>query len=142
MTAPAAAFLDGPTASPATLPAPAQPRLSLVPEGYAQKAMASLMQLHTELMDEKERRVELHRQLMEKEQALAELRMYVKLLEERVEERQEPPPPRVRTRPIPPPPPVSAWPQVSAVPRQAAPRPPAPPPEAPAARPNDGWRAW
>ena len=58
-----------------------------MPEGYAQKAMASLMQLHTELMDEKERRVELHRQLMEKEQALAELKMYVKLLEEKVEQR-------------------------------------------------------
>src|SRR6185369_6663566 len=77
-----------------SLPPATQPRISLVPEGYAQKAMASLMQLHTELMDEKERRVELHRQLMEKEQALAELKMYVKLLEEKVEQR---PPPRLRT---------------------------------------------
>ena len=55
----------------------------LVPASFAEKAMASLMQLHSELMDEKERRVELHRRLMEREQALAELKMYVKLLEER-----------------------------------------------------------
>ncbi len=56
---------------------------ALVPAGYAEKAMASLMQLHSELMDEKEKRVELFRCLMEKEQALAELKMYVKLLEEK-----------------------------------------------------------
>ncbi len=55
----------------------------LVPASYAEKAMASLMQLHSELMDEKERRVDLHRRLMEREQAIAELKMYVKLLEER-----------------------------------------------------------
>jgi chromatin segregation and condensation protein Rec8/ScpA/Scc1 (kleisin family) len=61
-------------AAPASLP---------VPASYAEKAMASLMQLHGELMDEKERRVELFRRLMEKEQAIAELKMYVKLLEER-----------------------------------------------------------
>jgi hypothetical protein len=54
-----------------------------VPASYAEKAMASLMQLHSELMDEKERRVDLFRRLMEKEQVLAELRMYVKILEER-----------------------------------------------------------
>src|SRR5262245_23187706 len=52
-----------------------------VPTDYAQRAMASLMQLHRELMDEKERRVELYRRLMEKEQTIAELRMYVRLLE-------------------------------------------------------------
>lgn len=56
----------------------------LVPAGYAEKAMASLMQLHSELMDEKERRVDLYRRLMEREQALAELKMYVKLLEEKM----------------------------------------------------------
>ncbi len=55
----------------------------LVPTSYAEKAMASLMQLHSELMDEKERRVDLHRRLMEREQAIAELKMYVKLLEEK-----------------------------------------------------------
>ena len=114
-------------------PSAVQPRLSLVPEGYAQKAMASLMQLHTELMDEKERRVELHRQLMEKEQALAELKMYVKLLEEKVEQR---PPPRLRTRPVPPPPPRSKPKVASAASRprlKAVPRPPIP---------LDGWRSW
>lgn len=55
-----------------------------VPVEYAEKAMGSLMKLHGELMEEKERRVDLYRRLMEKEQALAELKMYVKLLEEKV----------------------------------------------------------
>jgi len=124
--------------------APQQPRLSLVPEGYAQKAMASLMQLHTELMDEKERRVELHRVLMEKEQALAELRMYVKLLEEKVEQR---PPARLRTRPVPPPPPASATSAAAQPKLRAVPRVPRPPPPPPPARPEpvqaaDGWRSW
>lgn len=68
---------------------------ALVPAGYAEKAMASLMQLHTELMDEKERRVELYRQLMEKEQSVAELRMYVKLLEDQVERARSAPKPAV-----------------------------------------------
>jgi len=57
----------------------------MVPGEFAEKAMASLMQMHSELMDEKERRVELYRKLMEREQALAELRMYVKILEEKME---------------------------------------------------------
>ncbi|HVE85859.1 MAG TPA: hypothetical protein VND93_23550 [Myxococcales bacterium] len=126
-----------------TAPEPAalsQPRLSLVPEGYAQKAMASLMQLHTELMEEKERRVELHRTLMEKEQAIAELKMYVKLLEEKVEQR---PPPRLRVRPVPPPPPARAPAQAAARPKLAAvPRPPPAPPPAVKAAPREGWRAW
>jgi chromosome segregation ATPase len=64
-----------------------------VPASYAEKAMASLMQLHGELMDEKERRVELFRRLMEKEQALAELKMYVKILEERAGSAREAAPP-------------------------------------------------
>lgn len=63
----------------------ASPQSMPVPSSYAEKAMASLMQLHGELMDEKERRVDLYRRLMEKEQALAELKMYVKLLEERAQ---------------------------------------------------------
>ena len=46
----------------------------MVPGDFAEKAMASLMSLHTELMDEKERRVELYRKLMEREQTVAELR--------------------------------------------------------------------
>src|SRR5215831_20434055 len=56
----------------------------MVPMGYAEKSMASLMQLHGELMEEKERRVDLYRRLMDKEQALAELKMYVRLLEEKL----------------------------------------------------------
>ncbi|MDQ3263404.1 MAG: hypothetical protein M3Y59_07055, partial [Myxococcota bacterium] len=55
-----------------------------VPVEYAEKAMGSLMKLHGELMEEKERRVDLYRRLMEKEQSLAELKMYVKLLEEKL----------------------------------------------------------
>ena len=65
--------------------APAQ----MVPGDFAEKAMASLMQMHTELMDEKERRVELYRKLMEREQAVAELRMYVRLLEEKLQKPAE-----------------------------------------------------
>lgn len=56
----------------------------LVPSSYAEKAMASLLQLHQEVLEEKERRVDLYRRLMEREQNLAELKMYVQLLEERV----------------------------------------------------------
>jgi hypothetical protein len=61
-----------------------QAAAQLVPASYAEKAMASLMQLHSELMDEKERRVDLFRRLMEREQVLAELKMYVKVLEDRL----------------------------------------------------------
>jgi hypothetical protein len=57
---------------------------AMVPAGYAEKSMASLMQLHAELMDEKERRVDLYRRLMDKEQSLAELKMYVRLLEDKI----------------------------------------------------------
>lgn len=133
------AAADAATTLFAPPPAAPQPRLSLVPEGYAQKAMASLMQLHTELMDEKERRVELHRQLMEKEQALAELRMYVKLLEEKVEQR---PPPRLRTRPVPPPPPAAASAAAAKPKLKAVPRPPPPARPAPPQAFTDGWRSW
>jgi hypothetical protein len=111
---------------------------SFVPEGYAQKAMASLMQLHTELMGEKERRVELFRQLMEKEQAIAELKMYVKVLEERLEKKAA-----ARQRPPAPPPAPPAPPPRRA--RLAAVPPPPPPPKAKAPHPkvsSDGWRAW
>src|SRR5713101_9588030 len=62
---------------------------AMVPIGYAEKAMASLMQLHSELMDEKERRVDLYRRLMDKEQVVAELRMYVQLLEEKLAAKEE-----------------------------------------------------
>ena len=84
---------------------------AMVPIGYAEKSMASLMQLHSELMDEKERRVDLYRRLMDKEQALAELKMYVQLLEEKIAKQGEhgsiahPAPPRTKFQAKPPPPP-------------------------------------
>ena len=118
----------------------------MVPMGYAEKSMASLMQLHAELMEEKERRVDLYRRLMDKEQALAELKMYVRLLEEKVSQPKPPPPPprpiarerlRIFVRP-------------SAVASNGAARPPPRPPQtrvesayAPAERSStDGWRTW
>lgn len=144
------------------------PNTAAVPVEYAEKAMGSLMKLHGELMEEKERRVDLYRRLMEKEQALAELKMYVKLLEEKVEapkpaeaSRPEPlrvvPPAPPRVAPRPPPPPQR--PEVRAV-KPSEPRPvaaarplpgadklpgrtPAPAPEAPPHRPTaDGWKSW
>lgn len=63
---------------------------AFIPSGYAEKAMASLMQLHSELMDEKERRVDLYRRLMERDQVVAELRAYVKLLEAKLPPRPDP----------------------------------------------------
>ncbi len=102
-----------------------------VPAGYAEKAMASLMQLHNELMDEKERRVDLFRKLMEREQALAELKSYVKMLEEKLA------PPRVPDVVVPAPEPVAATP---ATPPRT---PPQPPRVAAAARPRTGdWKLW
>ncbi len=113
----------------------------LVPASYAEKAMASLMQLHSELMDEKERRVELFRRLMEKEQALAELKMYVKLLEEKAAAAVAPAP-REPLRVAPRPPPSSPGPTF-------VPPPPAVPfvarsmPTRPPSRPvPDGWKTW
>lgn len=137
----------------------------VVPAGYAEKAMATLLQLHTEIMDEKERRVDLYRRLMEKEQSVAELKMYVKLLEERLGQRTvrkaprpPPPPPRVISLRVPPrPEPVASAPQevpVDAKPAQVTPlRPmtkPLPPPPPPAREQtprrrrsaNDGWKSW
>ena len=108
-----------------------------VPASYAEKAMASLMQLHGELMDEKERRVELFRRLMEKEQALAELKMYVKILEERAgvaREAVQADEPRV-TRPEPP---ASEQP-----PTHRAPRMNAMPPAVPrVGKRPEGWKVW
>ncbi len=122
----------------------AHPAAQLVPAGYAEKAMASLMQLHSELMDEKERRVDLFRRLMEREQALAELKLYVKVLEERLAPPRPASPaaevvaaapeaPRAPDAPVAPP---RAHPAV-----RSPPRPPVPPRVgAPAVQ--DGWRAW
>lgn len=64
-----------------TLGRPSEP---LVPSGYAEKAMASLLRLHDELMAEKERHHTLLDRLMEKEQTLAELKGYVRLLEDKL----------------------------------------------------------
>lgn len=52
-----------------------------VPQGYAEKTMASLMQLHQELMEEKERRVELYRRLMDREKTIHELRLRIEELQ-------------------------------------------------------------
>lgn len=118
----------------------AQANTQLVPTSYAEKAMASLMQLHTELMDEKERRVELFRKLMEREQALAELKMYVKLLEEKVAATVAVPTPRpvaaAPVEPPAPPPPVARA-------RQPVRVPPVPPQVLPRVRPAiEGWKTW
>ncbi len=142
--------------------APAVP--PMVPQSYAEKAMASLMQLHSDLMEEKERRVDLYRRLMEKEQQLAELKMYVKLLEERSGKQEAAPPPAPSQAVTPPPPPIPFVARVRMAParppppphpeaaprpaRPAAPPPHAPPAGAPVARPAnawatvDGWRSW
>ena len=112
-----------------------QAAAQLVPASYAEKAMASLMQLHSELMDEKERRVELFRKLMEREQSLAELKMYVKMLEEKLVAPAAAPRPIVMPAVEPP----ARSPQPL---RQARPA-PVPPriPSAPRTR-IDGWKTW
>src|SRR5215510_649355 len=119
---------------------------AMVPIGYAEKSMASLMQLHAELMEEKERRVDLYRRLMDKEQALAELKMYVRLLEEKVSQPKPPPPPprpiaRERLR-------ISVKPGAPASNGAARPPPRAQHARAESACPpaehssTDGWRTW
>jgi hypothetical protein len=47
--------------------------------------MASLMQVHQQLMAANSRHVEMYNRLLDREQVIAELRMYVKLLEEQLE---------------------------------------------------------
>jgi len=121
-----------------------------VPVSYAEKAMASLMQLHSELMDEKERRVDLFRRLMEKEQALAELKMYVKLLEEKAAAAVAPAPREpLKVAPRPPPAPSpAAVPAPPAVPFVARTAPAVRAAPAPYTRPltsrpvPDGWKTW
>ncbi|HLV61556.1 MAG TPA: hypothetical protein VKY51_09175 [Fredinandcohnia sp.] len=54
---------------------------AMVPVAYAEKTMSTLLRLHEELVEEKERRIDLYRRLMDREQELAELRAYVRLLE-------------------------------------------------------------
>lgn len=120
------------------------PAAQLVPASYAEKAMASLMQLHSELMEEKERRVDLFRRLMEREQALAELKMYVKVLEEKVQAAAPQPPAPApapvatasepKASPTPPPAPARAR-------TEAVVRPPVPPRVGVRAG-VEGWRSW
>lgn len=62
----------------------------MVPVAYAEKTMSSLLRLHEELVEEKERRIDLYRRLMDREQELAELRAYVRLLEGEVAAKKEP----------------------------------------------------
>ena len=115
-----------------------QASAQLVPASYAEKAMASLMQLHSELMDEKEKRVDLFRRLMEREQALAELKMYVKMLEEKMAAPVvAAPKPIVMTpvQPPAPPPPVAPPPS-----RQMRPAPV--PPQMPPRSRVEGWKTW
>jgi hypothetical protein len=119
-----------------TTPAPAAGG-QLVPVGFAEKAMASLMQLHTELVEEKEKRVALYRTLMEKEQSLAELAMYVRVLEERlgVAAPAVPEVPKqhvAQRRPAPEP---------AEAPRPAPPQPASRPAPAPVAA-SEGWKVW
>jgi hypothetical protein len=134
-----------------TVKAPAGPETAsgLVPVGYAEKAMASLMQLHSEVLEEKERRVDLHRRLMEKEQALAELKWYVKMLEEKLE-KQAPAAAAVAPLRVAEPVPAAPIP----ITRAAVPKPPVVARQAPAAhrvpvasppvsKPSaQGWKAW
>ncbi|MBE2247974.1 MAG: hypothetical protein IAE78_00410 [Myxococcus sp.] len=112
----------------------AAPNPMPVPAAYAEKAMASIMQLHGELMDEKEKRVELFRRLMEKEQALAELKMYVKLLEERGGVAREP----VR----PPEPRAPRAERAESTDAAAAPKVATPPVVPRVAQRPEGWKAW
>ena len=137
---------------------------AVVPMDYAEKAMGSLMQLHSELMEEKERRVDLYRRLMEREQAVAELRMYVKLLEDKLAKKPAeaapeppsqvaapsaaPPSPPARVAPRPPPRPLTLIRSAENPPRPPRPVPPAPEPvpvrRASARRfaASEGWKAW
>jgi chromatin segregation and condensation protein Rec8/ScpA/Scc1 (kleisin family) len=114
----------------------------LVPASFAEKSMASLMQLHGELMDEKERRVDLFRRLMEREQSFAELKFYVKVLEERLEKVATP----AASTVVPPRPPDIS---VKAAPQAPRPQTVTPPPVtiAQEQRPRTqvavhGWRTW
>jgi hypothetical protein len=112
-----------------------QTSAQLVPASYAEKAMASLMQLHSELMDEKEKRVDLFRRLMEREQALAELKMYVKMLEEKMAAPVAAPRMVMPVQPPAPPPPV-------APPASRHMRPAPVPPQVPPRSRVEGWKTW
>jgi len=135
------------------------PAAQMIPGDFAEKAMASLMSMHTELMDEKERRVELYRKLMEREQTVAELRMYIRVLEEKLEPKVEVAPARapahpgvsrpepaaapareVHVAPAPPELHIARPPDASAYTREPTVAPPLPPR---VGRPKvDGWKTW
>jgi hypothetical protein len=93
-----------------------------IPGRFAERALNSLMNLHNELMAEKESRLDLYRKLMEREQAVAELKSLVRLLEGELATAT-----RALPAPVPQPPaaPVAAPPPVERV-AAAPPAPPAP----------------
>ena len=93
---------------------------ALVPVAYAEKTMNTLLRLHEDLVEEKERRIDLYRRLMDREQELAELRAYVNLLEGELARREQ-----GEARPAP----AEPKPETAA---EAAPPPVAPPAAAPA----------
>lgn len=105
-----------------------------VPMHYAERAMATLLQLHDELMGEKERCIDLHRRLMSREQAYAEIESYVRMLEAKIEGRfpeMARPERLAEVRPI--------RPDLNVAP-PAAEEPP--PPRAAASARVEGWRSW
>ncbi|MBL8949643.1 MAG: hypothetical protein JNK82_02625 [Myxococcaceae bacterium] len=117
----------------------------MIPGDFAEKAMASLMQLHSELMDEKERRVDLYRKLMEREQTVAELRMYIRLLEEKVTpQRAEPfvPPPAPTPQPAARVVGVAVPPAAQPTPHARAPEVAPPMPPRVGGRKVEGWKTW
>ncbi len=117
--------------------------MQFVPAGYAEKAMASVMQLHSELMDEKERRVALYRTVLEREQQLAELRAQVKRLEEQLGARTVAAEAQQRPQAVPA---VSpATPSAEVATEKLRPRAPQTPPRVPFVTPRphvEGWKVW
>lgn len=133
---------------------------AVVPQAFADRAMASIMYLHRELAMEKDRAGWLYRTLLEREQALAELWAYVHALEAQA---GLAPPPTTAAFSAPPadlevvPPPVEESLEVVAGLAEAAAdalereaerveaAPPSPPPAPPKAAPPpraDGWKVW
>ena len=112
---------------------PLHPEPMMVPAEYAEKTMHSILRLHDELMDEKDKRMELVEKLSAREQALAEMAAYVALLEAQLESGGG----------------RAAWKPASAPKAQARPKAP-PPPRAPPPPPKwegdadsvDAWVEW
>lgn len=109
---------------------PARVGEAVVPVAYAEKTMSTLLRLHEDLVEEKERRIDLYRRLMDREQELAELRAYVRLLESELARRDE------EQGAIPPPPPA---PDPVPAPAAAPPAPSEPAPEANEGGPVVAW---